>query len=129
MGSLGSTAYCDRFYLAPHRHDARVFVESCDFVSTVGWGEGGEDGRSRLGLPGGGPHLVVTPRCVFEFDASTRALRLRSVHPGHSVAEVLENTGCEVLVEGGTGETVPPDARELETLREIVESESENQTE
>lgn len=124
MGSLSSTAYCDRFYLAPTRHEARVFVESCDFVSTVGWGKGGPEGRSRLGLPGGGPHLVVTPRCVFEFDRETRALRLRSVHPGHELDEVLENTGCEVLVDE-VGVTEPPSERELRTLRENVNSEGE----
>lgn len=118
MGSLSTTAYCDRFYLAPTRHTAEVFVEACDFVSTVGWGEGGADGRTRLGLPGGGPHLIVTPRCVFDFAPDSRALRLRSVHPGGSVAEVLENTGCEVLVEE-VAETDPPTAAELAVLREL----------
>lgn len=116
MGSLSTTAYCDRFYLAPTRHTPEVFVESCDFVSTVGWGEGGPQGRSRLGLVGGGPHLLVTPCCVFDFTPDTKALRLRSVHPGGSVAEVLDNTGCEVVVEQ-VRETEPPTAAELEVLR------------
>lgn len=116
MGSLSTTAYCDRFYLAPTRHTAEVFVERCDFVSTVGWGEGGAEGRDRLGLPGGGPHLIVTPRCVFDFEPESKALRLRSVHPGGSVAEVLEHTGCEVVVER-VSETEPPTAAELEVLR------------
>jgi glutaconate CoA-transferase subunit B len=127
MGSLSSTAYCDRFYLAPTRHDPKVFVEHCDFVSAVGWGQGGPEGRSRLGLPGGGPHLVVTPRCVFEFDQPTRALRLRSVHPGHSIDEVLESTGCEVLVGDAIAETEPPSERERRALQAIVESEGEVQ--
>lgn len=121
MGSLSSTAFCDRFYLAPTRHDPKVFVERCDFVSTVGWGEGGVDGRERLGLPGGGPQLCVTPRCVFEFDGETKALRLRSVHPGHTVDEVIENTGCAVLVGDEVPETEPPRDDELEALRTIVD--------
>lgn len=121
MGSLSSTAFCDRFYLAPTRHDKRVFVEKCDFVSMAGWGEGSPDGRERLGLPGGGPRLCVTPRCVFEFDEDTRALRLRSTHPGHSVEEVIENTGCEVLVAPTIPETEPPTSAELEVLRTIVD--------
>jgi glutaconate CoA-transferase subunit B len=115
MGSLSTTAYCDRFYLAPTRHDPGVFVESCDFISAVGWGAGGPDGRERLGLAGG-PHLVVTPRCVFDFTPDTRSLRLRSVHPGGTVAEVLDQTGCEVVVEE-VSETEPPTAAELEVLR------------
>ncbi|MFN8217046.1 MAG: hypothetical protein U0R71_10685 [Solirubrobacterales bacterium] len=125
MGSLSSTAYCDRFYLAPTRHTAEVFVERCDFVSNLGWGEGGPEGRSSLSLPGGGPHLCVTPLCVFEFDAETRALRLRSVHPGTSVEEVLENTGCEVLVGDVVGETEPPGPEELRVLRTRIHPERE----
>lgn len=123
MGSLSSTAFADRFYLAPNRHTTEVFVERCDFVSTPGWGDGGRDGRERLGLPGGGPHLCVTPRCVFEFDEESRVLRLRSVHRGHTVEETLENTGCEVLVGDSIAETEPPTAAELEALRRFVDPE------
>jgi glutaconate CoA-transferase subunit B len=121
MGSISSTAFCDRFYLAPSRHTADVFVEQCDFVSTVGWGEGGTEGRERLGLGGGGPSLCITPRCVFDFEPDTRALRLRSVHPGHSVEEVLEHTGCEVLVGDEVPLTEPPSALEIEALRGFVD--------
>jgi glutaconate CoA-transferase subunit B len=122
MGSVSTTAFCDRFYLTPTRHDRRTFVERCDFVSTVGWGEGGPDGRSSLELGGGGPALVVTPLCVFDFDEESRAVRLRSVHPGHTVDEVVENTGFEVLVPDRVPETVPPSAAEIETLRSVVDA-------
>ena len=123
MGSVSSTAFCNRFYLTPSRHTREVFVEKCDFVSALGWGAGGPDGRTRLGLPGGGPQLCVTPRCVFDFDDATKALRLRSVHAGHTAEEVLENTGCQVLVPDHVGETAGPTDEELATLREIVDPE------
>ena len=38
-------------------------------------------------------------------------MRLRSVHPGHSVDEVVENTGFEVIVPDGVGTTPEPRAR------------------
>jgi glutaconate CoA-transferase subunit B len=121
IGSVSSTAYCDRFYITPPRHTRDIFVEKCDFISSVGWGEGGADARERLGLPGGGPRLCVTTMCVFDFDEVTKAMRLRSVHPGHSVDEVLENTGFEVIVPDEVPETEPPRREELELLRTVID--------
>jgi glutaconate CoA-transferase subunit B len=121
IGSVSSTAYCDRFYITPPRHTRDIFVEACDFISTVGWGDGGADSRERLGLPGGGPRLCVTPLCVFDFDEQTKAMRLHSVHPGHTVDEVLENTGFEVIVPDDVPETEPPQPEELELLRTVID--------
>jgi acyl CoA:acetate/3-ketoacid CoA transferase beta subunit len=39
------------------------------------------------------PDRARTNRCLFDFDRARRRFRLASVHPGHSVAEVLDNTG------------------------------------
>jgi glutaconate CoA-transferase subunit B len=122
IGSVSSTAYCDRFYLTPPRHTKDIFVERCAFVSSVGWHEGGRDAREHLGLPGGGPELCVTPLCAFDFDDETKAMRLRSVHPGHSVEEVLANTGFEVIVPDDVPETEPPRPEELKLLREVIDS-------
>lgn len=121
IGSVSSTAYCDRFYITPPRHDRSIFVSECDFISSVGWGDGGADARERLGLPGGGPRYCVTPRCVFDFDEKTKAMRLHSLHPGHSLEEVLENTGFEVIVPDEVPETEPPRPIELETLRTLID--------
>lgn len=121
MGSVSSTAFCDRFYLVPSRHEPRVLVERCDFISAPGWGEGGRDGREKLGLPGGGPHLCVTPLCVFDFENDQRAMRLRSVHPGVSVDEVLAATGFEPIVPQSVPETEPPSDEELALLRELID--------
>ena len=121
MGSVSSTGFCNRFYLAPARHDKRVFVERCDFVSAVGWGAGGTDGRAQLGLPGGGPALCVTPLCVFDFDEETRGTRLRSVHDGATVEQVLEHTGFEVIVPADVPVTEPPSPEELNLLRTVID--------
>jgi glutaconate CoA-transferase subunit B len=123
IGSVGSTAFADRFYITPPAHNTRIFVEKCDFVSTVGWHQGGADSRERLGLPGGGPKLCVTPLCAFDFEQETKAMRLVSVHPGHSVDEVLSNTGFEVIVPDTVPETEPPRPEELELLREEIDLE------
>jgi glutaconate CoA-transferase subunit B len=122
IGSVSSTAYCDRFYITPPRHAPDIFVEQCDFISTVGWGAGGADARERLGLPGGGPALCVTTLCVFDFDDTSKRMRLRSVHPGHTIDEVIENTGFEIVIPSDVPETEPPRPEEMELLRSVIDS-------
>ena len=43
----------------------------------------------------GGPIALVTNRCVFSFDKAKQRFRLDSVHPGHSVDEVRDETGFD----------------------------------
>lgn len=102
-------------------HNPRTLVGKLDFRSGIGWGDGG-DHRERLGLPGG-PTLCVTDLCVFDFSPESRAMRLRSVHPGVSVDDVRAATGFEVLLpdDGEVGETPQPTAEELRILREEVD--------
>ncbi len=123
-GPIGTTShgtYCDRFYIAAPQHNPKAFVERCDFVSAVGWGEGGPEGRSSLGLPGEGPRLCLTPICIFDFDEGSRRMRLKSVHPGHSVEEVVAQTGFEPVIPAEVPETPLPEPGELEALRTVVD--------
>ena len=107
-------------YLWSTTHDPRTFVERLDFRSGMGWGDGG-DHRERLGLPGG-PQLCVTNLCVFDFEPVSKRMRLRSVHPGVAVEQVVEATGFEVVLpEGDVPETPPPGDEELRLLREEVD--------
>ena len=46
-------------------------------------------------LPPRRPDALITSRCLFAFDRAGRSFSLASVHPGHSVAEVVEHTGFE----------------------------------
>lgn len=112
-GSFGS-AYLyftvPRVILFREEHSRRVFVPKVDFVSAPG-----------TSAPGvyrpGGPKALVTPLCLFIFDQAKRRFTLASVHPGHTVAEVRDNTGFEFDVPGKIPETIPPDAAWLTLLR------------
>ena len=107
-------------YLWSSTHDPRTFVERLDFRSGLGWGDGG-DHRERLGLPGG-PQLCVTNLCVFDFEPTTKRMRIRSVHPGVTVEQVVEATGFELPpTDGDVPETDPPGSEELRILREEVD--------
>ena len=104
------------------RHDKRTFVEKCDYISQVGWYKGG-DSRKKLGLPGGGPRYVITPLCIMDFEEDTKRMRLKSVHPGVTVEQVVENTGFELIVPETVPQTEPPTKEELEFLRTRIDTE------
>ena len=121
VGTLTMAHYVDRYYLFVQSHDKRIFVENCDFISAVGWGRGGADARKQLGIPGGGPVYCATPLCIFDFEESSKRMRLCSLHPGVTVEQVVENTGFEVIIPREIPVTAAPTAEELRVLRECID--------
>jgi glutaconate CoA-transferase subunit B len=95
----------------------RAFVGRLDFVTSPGHLDGLER-RTELGMPGAGPQLVVTDKCVFGFDGTSREMVLESLHPGVGLEEVRAEVGWELLVADDLTETEPPSAEELTLLRE-----------
>jgi glutaconate CoA-transferase, subunit B len=123
-GAIATTtnaSHVRRFYLYANEHSPRVFVERCDFVSTVGWGGGGAGAREALGLPGGGPRYCVTPLAILDFDETSKRLRLASVHPGVTVEQVVAATGFALVVPDRVPVTEAPSAAELDVLRRRVD--------
>jgi glutaconate CoA-transferase subunit B len=110
-----------RFHLVVNSHDKRIFVPKCDFVSAYGWGSGGADARTKLGLPEGGPRYVVTPLCVMDFDDDSKRMRLKSLHPGVSIDDVVQNTGFELLIPPQVPVTRLPTAEQLHVLRTRID--------
>ncbi len=107
-------------YLWSTTHNPKIFVGKLDFRSGIGWGDGGSH-REELGLPGG-PRLCVTNLCVMDFHPESKAMRLKSLHPGVTVEAVQDSTGFEVLLpEGEVPITDQPGEEELRILREEVD--------
>ena len=98
----------------------RTFVERVDHITSVGH-RTPEGPRSDLGLPGPGPQLVVTDKAVLDFAGPDHAMRLRSLHPGMALDEVLGAMGFRPEVPDRLPETAPPGADELRHLRESVD--------
>lgn len=99
-------------------HNPRTLVEKVDVVSGPGHRRAAETppiGNGHGG--GGGPALVVTPLATLDFDATGR-MRLRTVHPGVEVAEVMAATGF-ALAPGPVDATPPPSEEELAALDRI----------
>jgi glutaconate CoA-transferase subunit B len=94
-------------------HSRRTLVPKVSFVSAPGTSP---DNVYRHG----GPTALITNRCLFMFDRERGRFRLASVHPEHSVDEVIENTGFDFDRPSHLPETPLPDDETLRLMREIV---------
>jgi glutaconate CoA-transferase subunit B len=115
-GSFGS-AYL--YFLVPRvilfreEHTRRVMVQQVEFVSSPG------TSAPNVYRPGGPSHLL-TSLALFSFDRQRRGFRLESVHPGHSVEEVRDNTGFAFECPEAVPATPPPDQAALALIRHAV---------
>ena len=100
------------------RHSTRVFVETLDFVTTVGFGSG-PTSRDELGLTTAGPQQVITDLGVLEPDPTTCELTLVATHPGVTVDDVRAATGWSLRVADDVVVTREPSRDELGTLRDL----------
>jgi acyl CoA:acetate/3-ketoacid CoA transferase beta subunit len=108
-GAPGNTHRNPTSYWIP-KHSTRVFTERVDFVSGIGWNRGAYELR-----------VVVTNLCVLDFATPDRRMRLHSVHPGVSVADVVANTGFELVVPDSVPQTRAPTGEELRLIREVLD--------
>ena len=112
--------FATNFYIYVTNHTNRVFVDKLDYVSAIGHGDG-PDFRKRWHLPGPGPRLCFTPMAVMDFDEKTKMMRLKSVHPGFTVNQVIENTGFKLIIPEKVPTTDSPTDEELHILRTRVD--------
>ena len=96
----------------------RSFVERVDFITSFGFGEGG-DHRERLGISTAGPALVVTDLCIMRPDPQSRELTVTSMHPGVTREQIADNTGWDVRFADALKTTHAPTDEELTTLRDL----------
>ena len=99
-------------------HQKHRLVERVDYITSPGFLDGG-DARARAGLPGGGPAVVITDRGILRPHGPDNELHLAAIHPGHTVEEIVENTGWALKSVPGLAETEPPTETELAALHRI----------
>lgn len=100
------------------RHSKRTFVESVDFVSSVGFGRKGE---GRHGHRGAGPTVVITDLGVLRPDPDTNVLQLVAIYPGIEVDQVIESTGWMLEIADDLAAVKQPTEQELVVLRRLKE--------
>jgi glutaconate CoA-transferase subunit B len=72
-----------------------------------------------MGLSGGGPTAIVTTMAVLRFPEEGGEAYLASVHPGHTVDEVLAETGWALAVAPDVSVTPEPSPQELAEIRRL----------
>ncbi|MER3397164.1 MAG: CoA synthetase [Chloroflexota bacterium] len=110
MGSGMLYYMARRVVLFRMEHSRRVFVPRVDFITASGTTPPGAHRP-------GGPTALVTPRCVFDFDRERGRFRLRSLHPGVTLAEVVGRTGFEFDIPEAAPTTPEPTEEQLRVLR------------
>ena len=119
-GAPGNTVNNRTSYWVP-KHSPRVFVEQVDVVSGVGpaRAKAAGTGASRYN----DIHRIVSDLAVFDVHGPGDTLRLLSVHPGVTLDEVREASGCDLHVDadGAVPESRLPTAEELVLINEVLD--------
>jgi glutaconate CoA-transferase, subunit B len=105
------------------RQSKRSFVEAIDFrtsAGNLGGAEQSERIRREQGWIGRGPSVVVTDLGIWHFNDEGE-MRLDSLHPGVTLADVRAATAWEVRVADRLAETAAPSAEELRLIREELD--------
>jgi len=97
-------------------HERHRFRERVDYVTSPGYGEGG-DWRRRVGLPRGGPAAVITTLGVLGFDPETREAYLAASFPGADPETIRRETGWPLRIAPDVREVPGPSAEELAIIR------------
>jgi acyl CoA:acetate/3-ketoacid CoA transferase beta subunit len=100
-------------------HTPRTFVERVDVVTGIGYDRAAELGPETArfhSIP-----RVVSSLGVFDFESPDHTMRLRSVHPGVTVDEVVAATGFDLVVPDDVSESRLPTSDELRLIRDVID--------
>jgi acyl CoA:acetate/3-ketoacid CoA transferase beta subunit len=117
-GAPGNTINDRTSYWVPN-HSPKTFVAKVDVVSGIGYDrarELGEHAARFHSLP-----RVVSNLAVFDFETPDHRMRLRSVHPGVTVDEVVAATGFELAIDADVPTSRLPTDEEIHLIREVID--------
>ena len=117
-GGAADIAAMSERLIAIMNHEKHRLVDQVQYITSPGFLDGG-DARQRAGLPGAGPAAVITDRAIMRPHGASNELHLYNVHPGHTQAEIIENTGWDLKIAPGLSETPKPTSAEMDALHQI----------
>ena len=106
-----------RVYIIMHLKQ-RAFVEKLDFLTSPGHLQVSITAH-QLGIPGQGPHLVITDKALFDFANAEREMQLVSLYPGVTLEAISCEMGWRVRVAETWSETQAPTVDELAVMRRL----------
>jgi len=98
------------------RMTKRSFVEKCDFITSPGHLYGSKT-RKELGLPGGGPQVVITDQCVMNFVEGK--MQVIELFAGQTKESVQDNCGFELQFSTKLKETAEPTKQITDILQKL----------
>lgn len=104
-GAPGNTINHTTSYFVP-KHSLKSFVERVDMVCGLGYDRGAVELRR-----------VITNLAVLDFEDGK--MRLRSVHPGVSIQDVVDATGFDLIIPPDVEQTRLPTAVESELIAKL----------
>jgi acyl CoA:acetate/3-ketoacid CoA transferase beta subunit len=120
-GANDGGSFAQRLITIIANQSRRSFVNKVDFLTTPGYLDG-PGARERAGLArGSGPYRVITQLGIFDFEEETKRLRLLSLHPGVSTAEVRENSEFDIIISADTKTSPELAVQHLQILREEID--------
>jgi acyl CoA:acetate/3-ketoacid CoA transferase beta subunit len=102
-------------------HSARVFGDSVDIVSGIGWDKVDADNPAYRFM---NVYRVVSNLGVFDFNGPDHQMRALSLHPGVEADQVAENTSFEVHGLAEAEVSREPSDEELRLIREVIDPKS-----
>lgn len=118
MRGLPGNSICHANSLFVPSHNTRVFVEGeCDLVNSIGY--------NPERLPKGYTfddidiRVILTDLCVLDFNGPNKQIRIKSLHPGITVEQVVENTGFELAIDDNIPTTAAPTQEQLDIINEL----------
>jgi acyl CoA:acetate/3-ketoacid CoA transferase beta subunit len=121
-GAPGNTTNNPTSYWVPN-HSPQVVCAKVDTVCGIGY-----DRAAELGPGAARFHeirRVVTNLGVLDFETPDHRMRVRSVHPGVTVEEIVAATGFELVVPDDVPESRLPTDDELRLLYEVIDPDNE----
>lgn len=116
-GAPEIASLCGQTYVVMQQTQ-RTFVERVDFITSFGYGTGG-DHRKRLGISTLGPTFIVTDLCLLRPHPQTKELVVTSLHSGVTRAQIVQHTGWPICFADTVDQTPPPTETELTVLRDL----------
>jgi glutaconate CoA-transferase subunit B len=101
--------------------EKRRFVERCDFITSIGYGDGSPDYREKAGVMGSGPYRVITDKAVLGFDERTKRMMLLEVAPGLKPDDIQDKVGFELIIPREIKTMKEPTTEDLKLLREVID--------
>lgn len=98
----------------------RCFVEKVDFITSVGYLDGGNS-RVEAGLRPYGPWKIITDQCIFNFDNEEKEMQLESLHPGVELQTILDQMGFMPRIPDRIKQTEPPTKEQVEMIRTVID--------